>query len=274
MLASAGSGKTYRPSRTCEVSFWKTSSISVRATPSRRTTSTSCETRRTPVTTSVLPGTRAVIRPSPRGPASVAIVGCALTTVRRGSTATWEAERSGGRPFARFDRFARQEHHRLAPASLQRELALFDGDRGAILPSGSHEHRAADLRIDLGRSPRELDAQRSGVRPAAELSHDDGALRHFDVRARREVRGALVSEVQVGGGAESESRARAPGALHERAGRDALVFGERGAFLAVAVAAGDRRPVAARRDLHLEGDDGPFFLRSCPRIPAAREGQS
>ena len=100
MLASARQRKHVAPLEDRAVSFWNTSSISVRASPSRSTTSTLCETSLTPDTTSVRPGTRAVMRPSPRGPDSAMTAGCALT-VRCGSMATNDAVRSGGLPLVR-----------------------------------------------------------------------------------------------------------------------------------------------------------------------------
>ena len=222
MLASAGSGKTYRPSSTCEVSFWKTSSTSVRATPSRSTTSTLCETSRTPETTSVLPGTRAVMRPSPRGPPSVAIAGCVLITVRCGSTATNDAVRSGGRPLARS-----------AVSPDRSTIAWPPPDFSVSFPFSTVTEARSSPRARTSSVPPTLGSI-SAVRPASSIRSGSASLALPSFRTTIEpcetsrfeldpmYDGALVAEVQVGAGTESESGPCAARAFDERAGAESL----------------------------------------------------
>ena len=210
MLASAGSGKTYRPSRTCEVSFWKTSSISVRARPSRKTTSTSCEISLTPETTSVRPGTRAVIRPSPRG--ALCDRRRLGDRVRRVSTGTNEAIRSGACPSP--DRRSRPKERTVACPPLERSVSL---PFSTVTVARSSISRASHLPPIFGST--------SPVRPATSMRTDRPSRRSCRACARppspagRRCRSsdvdddrAVVAKIELVAGPSSND-ARAPRAL-------------------------------------------------------------
>ena len=186
---------------------------SVRAMPSRKTTSTLCDISLTPETTSVRPGTRAVIRPKPRGPASATSVGWA-TVCGRVSTATNEAMRSGGFPFTESTVSPESTTSRLSPARTER--SAYPSSTVTVARSLDFARTTTLPPIFGSTSPvRPATSMRNGSAfstQAAELADDHRAL--LDVDAARGIDDDALSSPRsrlVAG--PSSNDARAPRAL-------------------------------------------------------------